>query len=76
MAPWAAYPQMQETLTLSTQMTEITLPHAQDMLPPALNALRRGETSFYFCFVLDTFQVVGGSDAFDDRATFGKGVVQ
>ncbi|MEM8060935.1 tRNA (adenosine(37)-N6)-threonylcarbamoyltransferase complex dimerization subunit type 1 TsaB [Morganella morganii] len=42
---WAAYPQMQETLTLSTQMTEITLPHAQDMLPPALNALRHGETS-------------------------------
>ena len=42
---WAAYPQMQETLTLSTQVTEITLPHAQDMLPPALNALRRGETS-------------------------------
>lgn len=42
---WAAYPQMQEALTIKTLMTEIILPHAQDMLPPALNALHRGETS-------------------------------
>lgn len=41
---WAAYQDMQGAISVSTQMTDITLPHAQDMLPPAVIALQQGET--------------------------------